>query len=310
MKPVLVVSHDAGGAEVVSAWVKAQAGSGFRFILEGPAVAVFRRKLGDIDISSASAMHTSISAVEFVLTGTGYGSDLERTAIAAARGGGVPVASYLDHWTNYRERFELCGELVLPNEIWAGDPHAVALAQKTFPRTPVKAVENEYFREMKEQIGALARPEDATPTLHVLYVTEPTSAAAEKAYGDPRYWGYTEIEALDGYLSHLEGAAEHVAVVVRRHPAEIAGKYSAVIQRHRPLLSITESSGRTLVEDCAWADWVVGCDSMAMVIAVHANKRVFSCIPKGGPKLSLPYAEIVRLFNEADVPGPYASAAL
>jgi hypothetical protein len=309
MERILVVARDAGGAEVVSAWVKKHRDADYRFLLEGPAVLVFRRKLGMIAILSAAEMHLSIGAVNFVLTGTGYGSDLEKIAISSARLQSVPVASYLDHWTNYRRRFELRGRLVLPNEIWVGDSHAVTIAQEEFPDTAVKFVENEYYREMKEQIDAVARPLDDSGNVHVLYVTEPTSVAAERKHGDPRYWGYTEFEALDGYLSYLGNTMNKVAVILRSHPGEPSGKYTALIQKHQNALLIAESSGRTLAEECAWADWVVGCDSMAMVIALHAGKQVFSCIPRGGPRLSLPYPEIIQLFNEGGCCSPHTSAS-
>jgi hypothetical protein len=40
---------------------------------------------------------------------------------------------------------------------------------------------------------------------------------------------------------------------------------------------------------------------MAMAVAVEAGRSVFSCIPKGGPPLALPYPEIVQIFDESDV---------
>src|ERR1039458_3348081 len=86
MERILVVARDAGGAEVVSAWVKKHRDADYRFLLEGPAVLVFRRKLGMIAILSAAEMHLSIGAVNFVLTGTGYGSDLEKIAISSEIG--------------------------------------------------------------------------------------------------------------------------------------------------------------------------------------------------------------------------------
>jgi hypothetical protein len=265
-------------------------------VLAGPAVPVFERKFGAIDILPSSLLETSIKSADFVLTGTGYGSSLEITAIVLARRQKVRVASYLDHWTNYGRRFDWEGHMVLPDEIWAGDSHALGLAIKTFPGACVTFVPNQYFEEMKRQIEAFARPLD-DGGVHVLFVAEPISVAAEKSFGNARHWGYTEFDALDGYLTYLRSTGDKIVVMVRPHPAELPGKYRVVIEKHRNALSITESEGRMLAEDCAWADWVVGCDSMAMAIAVHAGKKVFSCIPRGGPPLSLPYSEITQLFS-------------
>jgi hypothetical protein len=298
VKRVLVAAHDAGGAEVVSAWVnRHREAAAYRFVLEGPAIAIFERKIGFVELLGVSQLETSIAECDFVLTGTGYSSQLERTTIAAARTRDVPVASYLDHWTNYRQRFERQGRPVLPDEIWAGDWHAFTLATQTFPGACVRFVPNEYFEDMKKQIEAVGRAPEECGNIHVLYVTEPISVAAEKEHRNPRHWGYTEFEALDEYLVHLRSTAVQAKVVVRRHPAEPSGKYDAILAKHRISLRITESLGRTLVEDCAWADWVVGCQSMAMVIAVHAGKLVFSSIPGSGARMALPYPEIVQLFG-------------
>lgn len=298
MKPVLVISHDAGGAEVVSAWVHEHREFEYSFALAGPAVNVFRRKFGYVPILSNDDVDNGIADASWVLTGTSWGADMEKQAIRSAREKNVRTVSYLDHWTNYAERFELAGERCLPDEIWAGDEHAQRKAMETFPGHPVKLVPNLYFDEMCEHIARIAVPKPPGEKRRVLYVTEPISVVAQKKYGDPRYWGYTEFEALEGYLDYLRPHAGEIArVLLRPHPSEPTTKYSEIITRHSGFFRIDESRGRTLFEDCAWADSIVGCDSMAMVVGVLAGKSVYSCIPKGGRPLSLPFPEIVKLFN-------------
>ena len=120
-KHVLVVSHDAGGAEILSAWVKQHSYLKFSFLLEGPAQKIFARKLGDVPMLSRAAFLDEQMIADFVLTGTSWGSDLEKRVVKTARARNIPVASFLDHWSAYRERFLLDGELVLPDELWVGD---------------------------------------------------------------------------------------------------------------------------------------------------------------------------------------------
>jgi hypothetical protein len=43
------------------------------------------------------------------------------------------------------------------------------------------------------------------------------------------------------------------------------------------------------------ADVVVGCESMAMIVGLLANKRVISSIPLGGRLCQLPHAQIEHL---------------
>ena len=79
---------------------------------------------------------------------------------------------------------------------------------------------------------------------------------------------------------------------LRTHPAEPEGKYDDIVAEHGLELSV----GRSLAQDCAWADTVVGCDTMAMAVALAAGRHVVSAIPRGGRPLSLPFPEIDRMF--------------
>ena len=294
---MLIVSHDAGGAEIISSWIRRQPRQSALFVLEGPAVAIFQRKLPGLQIKDAEELKNAIHATDWVLTGTSWNSDLEKRAISVAKRAGIRVSSYLDHWTDYSLRFACEGTLVLPDEIWVGDEYAQKAATVEFPDTPVSLVPNVYLAEIVADIAGrqVSRPPGAP--VRVLYVSEPTSLVADKKHGDPRHWGYTEFEALDGFLRYLESTPSNVeAIRLRAHPAEPRGKYAEVILPFRAQFAIEESAGESLVEDCVWADWVVGCDSMAMVVALYAGKQVFCAIPTGGKPPSLPFPNIVRLF--------------
>jgi hypothetical protein len=297
-KSILVVSHDAGGAEVISAWVKKHKEGRYQFLLEGPAVKIFSRKLPNIPLVTREVLDSNLQNFNLVLAGTGWESDLEKRAIVRAREKGVKVAAYLDHWTGYQERFMLDNRITLPDEIWVGDRHAHALATSTFPGCPVKLEPNLYFEELLASVRAVTLHHEKKKGIRVLYVCEPTSRVAQKNYGDPRYWGYTEFEALEGYLRFAVSQAKDIARIrVRLHPTEQSGKYHGIIDQYRQIFEIEESGERPLIEDCAWADWIVGCQSMSMVIGVLLKKPVFSCIPAGGQPLALPFGEIVALFN-------------
>ena len=193
-----------------------------------------------------------------------------------AREAGVRSAVWLDHWVNYPERFDL-----LPDELWVSDEHAARIARETVPGPPVIVQGNPYLEDAAAEIRALEGPRG--PLERVLYVTEPTSELAERLTGDPFAWGYDERDALRRYLE-LAPPAE---LRVRRHPAEPPEKYAG--------FGVELSTGTSLAEDIAWADTVVGCDTMAMVVALAAGRRVLSAIPPGGRPLSLPFSEIERI---------------
>ena len=214
--------------------------------------------------------------------------------VRAARAAGVRSAVWLDHWVNYPARFVLDGESVLPDELWVADEHAARLARETVPGPPVKVMGNPHLEDVVAAIRALEAPHAGE---HVLYVTEPTSVAAERATGDPLGWGYEERAALRG----LPGDAVSdppAAIRVRTHPGEPAGKYDDVLAAFERL-PLTLSAGTTLDEDCAWADTVVGCETMAMAVALAAGRRVVTVVPEGG-RFSLPFGEIERLYPSRD----------
>ena len=45
----------------------------------------------------------------------------------------------------------------------------------------------------------------------------------------------------------------------------------------------------------AWSDVVVGCETYAMTLALAANKRVVSSLPKNAHSCRLPFKKIERL---------------
>ena len=294
MTRTLVVAHDAGGAEVVSAWIRRE---GIRdacdFLLDGPAVAIFDSKLAPLRRVAREAAWAGIreGAYALVLTGSSWAVDLERVAVRAARGSGVRSVTYLDHWKRYPERFQDRGASVLPDEVWAGDEHALALARRELPDAQVALVPNVYWDDVRAAVAAIPAPRGGDRTL---YVTEPTSQVAEASTGDPLGWGYDEYEALRGFLKRSDPA---VPLRLRPHPAEQPGKYDDLLAPYAADRPVEVSAGRTLEQDVAWASRVVGCDSMAMAIGVVTGREVVCAIPPGGRPITLPFPEIKRLYG-------------
>jgi hypothetical protein len=286
-----ICAHDAGGAELVSSWA---AGSGCRVLVaaEGPARGVFKRKLPAAELVG---MEAAVDAAAWLLCGTSWQSDLERRAIQRARKTGKRVVAFLDHWTDYRERFQHGGEAVLPDELWVGDEYALALSRRLLPEVPVALVPNPYLRDLAVELAAraslLPRPEGGA---RLLFVSEPVSEHALLRFGDERHWGYTEHDAIRYLLGHLGIVAERVArLTVRPHPAETRSKYAWVAAETGCPVSVSDAS--SLLDDIAAADIVAGCNTMAMVVALVARKRVISCIPPGGARCILPHREIEHL---------------
>ena len=99
VKPMIaVVSHDAGGAEILSSWL-CRCAEPYCLVLDGPAKEIFRKKCGSKPIIP---LHEAITLCDWVLCGTSWQSNIERRAIALAKSEGKKVVAFLDHWVNYR----------------------------------------------------------------------------------------------------------------------------------------------------------------------------------------------------------------
>lgn len=288
---ICVVSHDAGGAEILSSYIRQQS-SKCVYVLAGPASNIFPRKLGRID---TQPLQEAIQNSAWLLCGTSWQSDLEWQAIALARALGKKSVAFLDHWVNYRERFVRKGETHLPDEIWVGDTLAEAMARRLFPGLVIRLIENPYFADLRRELAEIPRPPAGeTHNLRVLYVCEPLREHALREYGNERHWGYTEEEALRYFLGNLHVLGAPIdRIVIRPHPSEPLDKYGWAKKEFD--LPIVNGGAKTLFEEVAESDVVVGCESMAMVIGLLAERRVLSCIPPGGKPCSLPQPEIGSL---------------
>ena len=283
---IFVVSHDAGGAEVLSAFLKHHSFN-FESHLEGPSEKIFNSKFENLISSSLSEKHS------LLLTSTSWKSDIEYEHIILAKKFGIKTVSLLDHWCNYKDRFIRDGVEVLPHEIWLGDDMALKIAKECFPSTKLKVIENYYLKDLKKELGD--SKDKVNPLGKILYVCEPLSEYAKLRYNDERYWGYTEKDALRFFLSNIEKVyPKHREVIVRQHPSEKEGKYDDILIDYKNL-EISYGGDASLMEEIMSCDNVVGCESIALVVALTANKKVFSSIPHGGRTCLLPHENIVKL---------------
>ena len=287
---IAVVSHDAGGAEILSSWVR-RCREDYCLCLEGPAKDIFERKLG---ACHSVSLGQAIAQSDWVLCGTSWDGKRERLAIVQAKAAGKKVVAFLDHWVNYPKRFEFNGTNIFPDEIWVGDEDAQKKVRTVFPEIPVILKPNPYFADIQMEFEKLEPLQHDAEKCSILYVCEPISLDATPKPGEEVCPGYSEEEALAYFLKNIDALRCNVGrVKIRPHPRERMNKYDWAAQE-QPLL-IQVGKDKTLIEDIAEADVVVGCETMAMMVALLANRRVISSIPPGGRHCLLPSAKIEHL---------------
>ena len=287
----LIASYDAGGAEVVSAWVKKNPDNEYSFLVAGPALSIFSRKIPELSVLKIDGVEWN--SVDIAVTGTGWSSDLEREALEEAKRNGVMTVAVLDHWVNYRERFGYPGEDWLgnlPDEVWCLDEYAYDLCRELgFPAGRLRIKENEYYNEIRtEATGAYSGKRYA-----YLYLCEPVAEQMTKDHGDAMFLGYTEFTAMRSFFETLSSVVEAgTTVLVRKHPSEESyEKYAWIIDEYKMRFEIDYSESARLLDDIVSCDTIVGCESMAMVTAVILKKPVYTLL-FGNSVCRLPFREI------------------
>lgn len=286
--PLAVVCHDAGAANHVFAWLAAEAVT-CRALVAGPAADLWAQRFPGR--ASCASLDEALDGAATVLSGSGWGSELEHAARLGAHARGIGSIAVVDHWVNYAPRFERNGQRVLPDEVWVTDEHALAQARRCFPGLTLRQQPNLYLDEACRDIAPV---EQSGPDL--LVVMEP----ARSDWGRGRAG---EFQALDHLVAHLSELAlpSGARLRLRPHPSDSPGKYEAWIGAQPAGLALLDDAPTLFDAICGCAS-VAGCESYAMVVALASRRRVVCMLPPWAPACRLPHAGIARLGEEAVIP--------
>lgn len=286
---ITLVSHDAGGADLVSRLARAFEWD-VRVVVEGPAVRIFDEVLGSY---AATSLDEALEGADILVTGSGWSSTLEYDALLRARACGLPSVTVLDHWVNYTTRLTRDGRTVLPDTVWVTDDDALRLAREAFVDIPIVLVPNFLMAELREQFADDHPQSEAGDS--VLVVCEPISDHYPAGSPEAIALGYDEMDALAFLLANITLVSADVRrITIRPHPAEPVDKYMWAIDAFAAL-PIEVSKHDTIISAVGAASIVAGCESMAMVLGLVADRRVVSMIPPGGCPSQLPQASIESL---------------
>ena len=283
--PVAVVCHDAGAANHIVAWLRADGNTDHvQPYMAGPAQKIWGEAFPDKRMAGSAA--EALTGAQSLLSGTGWASDLEHEARRSAHQSGLKSVAMVDHWVNYENRFIRDGAKLLPDEIWVVDEYAYAIARQTFSDCQVRLKEDVYSR----QLLAAVPPVSEVRSHALLYILEPMRSD----------WGRSdqgEFQALDYMFAHLPllKLPEDTVIKLRPHPSDPPGKYDGYLARqygHR-----IEMDRGSLMESLSNAQWVAGCESFALTLALQAERTVFCTLPPWAPACRLPHAGLIHLKN-------------
>lgn len=279
-RPLAVVAHDAGAANIILAWLARDSLADVRAVMHGPAAALWTARFGETSLSPS--IDLALDGALALLSGTGWASDLEHHARASAKARGIASVAVIDHWVNYRSRFVRAGVEVLPDSIWVTDDDALAEARRAFPELTVAVKPNLYLHEQVMTAGPVPSAGD------ILFVAEP--ARSDWGRGCPGE--FQALDALVAWRAQADGPVPRT-IRLRPHPSDPPGKYDDWLAGQQgAVLDTSPDIGSAL----RGAAVVAGMNSFALVVAVAAGRRAISVLPPWAPPCVLPHRAIERPF--------------
>lgn len=280
--PLGVICNDAGGANQIFAMLSKTARADIKLTLSGPAASLY--EASRLSFPVLGDLQELVSLSETILTGTGWSSDLEFDALREARSMRKKSIAVLDHWVNYRMRFERNGTEILPDDLWVVDSWAERIARLEFPGQNLRLVPDIYTSEIIKQVGNPPPEESA----EILYLFEPArSSWGRRVQGEWQSWSH--------FLKHVDrvGARDDSVIRARPHPA-LSPSLFYDLEPHvgdHPIILDQFS----LVESLTRARWVVGMSSSVLPIALETDRVAISCLPQWAPRCQLPHHGITLI---------------
>jgi hypothetical protein len=222
--------------------------------------------------------------IDCLFTGTSHpeSSDFfEVNCIKCAKRRGIYTISFIDHWINFKLRFEGLTIDELPDQIWVVDNYAKKLAiNEGLP--PEKLVINEnphlyylkafwktnytgkdYFRELEIPLNGF----------HLLYAPDPFSIR-----GKSSQVGFSEAQALDTIIKIIPHLKTNVYLIICAHPLQPLDVFEEVVARYDRLrFKIVKNVDKT--ELIYASDLVLGFHSNLLLEAKAMGKSVVRYFP-------------------------------
>jgi hypothetical protein len=278
-KSIGVVAYDAGGAEQI-AWLLGNLTQTPLAFVEGPAIKVFQ------NLGVRHRVTSDLSEVlkcSLIITGSGWMSNLELTAIKLARSIGLPCVTVLDHWVNYLERFGE-NEDEKPLILAVTNSEAMKLAQEMFPNKIVWLLPNFQIESYRKAIQS-----QKTSSSEVLILLEPFSDLDTEFPVNENL-----VHELILHLLSLRQKKEFQSIRVRLHPSQLENEYILDwLMAYGGEIEVSNSP--LLLDDLKKSKLVFGFNSYALYVSSKCEIPSFSCFAGSSKHWTKFFPEIQKL---------------
>ena len=264
-----IVSHDAGGANILNALVKRFKDIDFYLLVKGPAMSIF-------DAENAQFIEDEnkfFDNIDLVLFGTGH-TPFEKIILRHAKILNLTSIAILDHFVNFRERFIYKEKICMPDYCFVCDEYSFQIAKKEL--TPYKNIlicENYFLSHIIREISAVKSPQAKA----VLYVLEDI-----KEHFDNKLSPW-EV-AFNNFYENFYKDSDFEKIIVRPHPKDKPSKYQALEKYKEVIFDYNISP----IESLGKVSTVIGVESYLLYLAHQCGLNVYTSMPNGVRSPSLP----------------------
>ena len=263
-----VCSYDAGGGNVLAHLVHAM-NLKTSFVIGGPSLAIYTALFPEFPIQNSNYLHPD---TDLLISSTGWQSSHEFEIMEIALSRGIPVIAALDHWVNYKERFEQNNKTISPTYLLAFDDESESRIRQEFQNPSVIRAQNFYMQKTLQEIRKIETQHTSKP-FDFVFIGEPLSRSSENDL-------WTEYDAIKYFFMVLRNHGfKDAKILVKPHPSEEVSKYNEYVPNDFKYVRI--ETGKELPWILALTDTVVGCHSMALYIAELNGNKVHTALPDG-----------------------------
>ena len=262
---ILVVSHDPGGAQILSSYIKKKK-INCHYLLSGPAIEIFRSKLKNIKNHKKDFK----KKFDLLITGTSDKNKSEVKYLRMARVKGIYSISFLDSWVNYKQRFKLFNKLYYPDEIIVYDKDSLKIAKKVFKkRTKITKINNPYLSSFKIK--------NTKKNNNLIYLSSNFDEARKINITDKALF-MNFLKKIGTYIKNQNIKK----IIIKNHPGEKSNKYNFIKKIKTKDFKLEKANKYQKLEDLLRnSKHVAGFETMGLVVGKLLKNFVINLKLKG-----------------------------
>jgi hypothetical protein len=252
---VLAAAHDAGGANQLIHLLQSRPNT--YFLLQGPAAVIGRNFDSLLHVDPKNF---SINDYDCLVVSSNSQIRESDLLLKEARSQGIATVGILDHWVNYRSRWE-----INPDKVIATDFHAYLIGLLVFG-SRIRFQKSVYLRTTLESVN-----KNLEIACSLLILLQPKTLEYNHATG----------QCICPQIPDLVYKLNPSQISLREHYATNATECVNKIRNDFPNILVHRSEPESRLElDLSKAAFVVGYDTYALYLSKRANKKTFTFGPK------------------------------